>query len=670
MPQNRLAGETSPYLLQHADNPVDWWPWGAEALAEAQRSGKPILLSVGYAACHWCHVMAHECFEDPAIAAVMNRLFVNIKVDREERPDLDHIYQSALALMGQAGGWPLTMFLTPDGEPFWGGTFFPARPAHGRPGFVEVLEKVSELHESQAETVERNRAAIMAELARLTRSEARPSPLPPQFPERAARTISAHVDPEHGGLGGAPKFPQPFLFELLWRVHLRTGDGTLGDAVIRTLDHLAQGGIYDHLGGGFARYAVDARWQVPHFEKMLYDNALILRLLTLVWQETGSPLHAARIAETIDWLAREMRSDGGAFAASLDADSEGVEGKYYLWSADEIAALLPAADRDLFTAVYDVRRTGNWEGSNILHRLGAMTPRSPEEEDRLARCRRILAHARAERVPPARDDKVLADWNGLAIRALADAAMVFARPDWLGLAETAFAFVVEEMRGPEGRILHAACGGRTSPVSLLDDHAQMIAAALALYESGAGDTYLDHAFAWAETVERLFRDAAGGGYFTAPQDAPALIVRPKTAHDTAQPSANGTMVENFARLFHLTNDDRWKARADAVITAFGGELVRNFLPLAGLLNGADTLAHGFAVRLDGDRDDPRFVALERTLWETSLPMAVRSPPGERGRERDENGPLALICTRGTCGLPLRDSAALGAALRARRRMTS
>ena len=669
MPRNRLAAEASPYLLQHADNPVDWWPWGEDALAEAQRTGKPILLSVGYAACHWCHVMAHECFENPEIAALMNRLFVNIKVDREERPDLDHIYQSALALMGQAGGWPLTIFLTPAGEPFWGGTFFPAAPRYGRPGFIQVLEKISEIYRTQQDVVERNRSAILAELARLAKSDEGPS-LPPRFPEQAAQDIAAHVDPQHGGLGAAPKFPQPFLFELLWRAHLRTGDTTLRDAVTRTLDHLCQGGIYDHLGGGFARYAVDARWQVPHFEKMLYDNALILRLLTLVWQDTRSPLHAARIAETIDWLGREMRSDGGAFAASFDADSEGVEGKFYLWSADEIDALLPAAERDLFATVYGIRRDGNWEGRNILHRLDAMTSRSPEDEERLARCRRILFQARAGRVPPARDDKVLADWNGLAIRALSEAAMAFDRRDWLALAQAAFAFVVEEMRGPEGRILHAACRGRTSRVSLLDDHAQMIAAALALHEAGAGDTYLDHAIAWAEIVERLFLDAGGGGYFTTAHDAPALIVRAKTAHDTAQPSANGTMLENFARLFLLTDDERWKTRAEALLAAFNGELARNFLPLAGLLNGYDTLEHGFSVRLSGDHDDPRFTALLRTLWETSLPAAVRHPPPAAAGGEGEKEASALICRQAACAAPIRDDAALRTALLAQRRLPS
>ncbi len=669
MPQNRLAGETSPYLLQHADNPVDWWPWGADALAEAQRTDRPVLLSVGYAACHWCHVMAHECFENPEIAAVMNRLFVNIKVDREERPDLDHIYQSALALMGEAGGWPLTIFLTPRGEPFWGGTFFPAKPGHGRPGFVQVLERISQIYRTRRDVVERNRSAVLAELARLATSEAGP-PLPPRFPERAARTIAAHVDPQHGGLGAAPKFPQPFLFELLWRIHLRTGDTALRDAVTRTLDHLCQGGIYDHLGGGFARYAVDARWQVPHFEKMLYDNALILRLATLVWQETRSPLHAARIAETIDWLAREMRHDGGAFAASLDADSEGVEGKYYLWSAEEIDALLPAADRDLFATVYGIRRGGNREDRIVLHRLDAMTPRDPEDEERLARCRRILFRARARRVPPARDDKILADWNGLAIRALADAAMAFDRRDWRALAQAAFAFVAEKMRGPDGRILHAACRGRTHPVSLLDDHAQMIAAALSLHEAGAGDSHLDHAIAWAEIVERLFLDTGGGGYFTTARDAPTLIVRAKTAHDTAQPSANGTMLENFARLFLLTDDTRWRTRAEALLAAFGGELARNFLPLAGLLNGYDTLERGFTVRLGGNPDDPRFAALLRTSWETSLPAAVRPPPIDVVSGNVEDGPSALVCTQARCGAPLHDSAALRAALLAQRRLPS
>ncbi|MFQ5348794.1 MAG: DUF255 domain-containing protein, partial [Rhodothalassiaceae bacterium] len=467
MARNRLANETSPYLLQHADNPVDWWPWGADALAEAARTDRPILLSIGYAACHWCHVMAHESFANPDIAAVMNRLFVNIKVDREERPDLDHIYQSALALIGQPGGWPLTMFLTPAGEPFWGGTYFPATPRYGRPGFAAVLERVATLYREQRAAVAHNRDALMQELARLAQPRP-PASLPSDSFARAAERLHALTDPRHGGLGGAPKFPQPFVFEFLWRIFLESGERRYGEAVIRTLDHLSQGGIHDHLGGGFARYAVDERWHIPHFEKMLYDNALLLRLLALVWPETRSPLYAERAAGTVAWLLREMRLAGGAFAASVDADSDGGEGRFYVWTTDEIARLLPATDFPLFSAVYGVRPEGNWEGVNILHRLDAMTPRGEAEERRLARCRDILLAARDQRRRPARDDKILADWNGLAIRALAEAAMVFSRPDWLDAACTAFTFIRETMCGPDGRLLHAARDGRVKLETFVD----------------------------------------------------------------------------------------------------------------------------------------------------------------------------------------------------------
>src|SRR5215469_4910453 len=419
MDRNRLGDETSPYLLQHKDNPVHWRAWGEEALADAKAQDKPILLSVGYAACHWCHVMAHESFENPAIAGLMNDLYINIKVDREERPDLDAIYQHALALLGEQGGWPLTMFLSPDGEPFWGGTYFPPEPRWGRPGFAQVLQGIAQTFRAEHDKVEKN-----------------------VLPLR-------DVDPLNGGIGTAPKFPQCGIFELLWRGWKRSRQAPFRDAVLRTLTTICQGGIYDHLGGGFARYSVDARWLAPHFEKMLYDNAELIDLLTLVWQEVRDPLYAQRVAETIGWLEREMVTSSGGFASSLDADSEHEEGKFYVWSAAEIDSLL-GDDSAVFKDFYDVSPDGNWEGHNILNRLDHPALADEATETMLARCREKLFAVRIPRVRPGLDDKVLADWNGLMIAALAHAGLVFQRPDWLALAERGFAFVERDMAAPDG----------------------------------------------------------------------------------------------------------------------------------------------------------------------------------------------------------------------------
>ncbi len=413
---NRLAAETSPYLLQHQGNPVDWWPWGPEALAEAKRTDRPILLSIGYAACHWCHVMAHESFEDEATAAVMNELFVNIKVDREERPDIDQIYMNALHHLGEPGGWPLTMFLNSDGEPFWGGTYFPKTAQFGRAAFVDVLREVNRVFRDEPARVAQNRSALVARLK--DRGEAKSAvTIGPSELNNIAESIARATDPVHGGLRGAPKFPQCTMLEFIWRAGLRTGDERFFKTAQLALTQMSQGGIYDHLGGGYARYSVDEKWLVPHFEKMLYDNAQILDLLALDYALTKNPLYRQRAIETVGWLAREMLVEGGGFASSLDADSEGEEGRYYVWSLAEIQEVLGEDDAAFFAAKYDVSAGGNFEGHNILNRLNASTD-TPEDAARLAPLRDKLQQRRSTRVRPGLDDKVLADWNGLMIAAL------------------------------------------------------------------------------------------------------------------------------------------------------------------------------------------------------------------------------------------------------------
>ena len=396
--QNRLARETSPYLLQHQTNPVDWWAWGPEALAEAKRNNKPILLSVGYAACHWCHVMAHESFEDDATARVMNELFVNIKVDREERPDIDQIYMAALHHLGEQGGWPLTMFLTPDGEPIWGGTYFPNSSRYGKPAFVDVLREIARLFREEPQKIEDNRAALMERLAGAARKRGTVT-LGVAELDNAARQLGGIIDPVNGGTRGAPKFPQAALFELLWRAGLRTGEPRYFAAVEITLDHICEGGIYDHLGGGFSRYSVDERWLVPHFEKMLYDNAQLLELLAIAHLRSGKPLYRQRAQETVAWLEREMTTGEGAFSASLDADSEGEEGKFYVWSYEEVLRELGTDDGGFFARHYDVTPAGNFEGHNILNRLKPL-PRTADDEARLAALRaKAPRRAREPRAP-------------------------------------------------------------------------------------------------------------------------------------------------------------------------------------------------------------------------------------------------------------------------------
>src|SRR5499433_187992 len=436
---NRLSEATSPYLLQHKHNPVDWWTWGPEALAEAKASNRPILLSVGYAACHWCHVMAHESFEDEPTAQVMNELFVNIKVDREERPDIDQIYMAALHHLGEHGGWPLTMFLTPDGEPIWGGTYFPKTSRYGKPAFVDVLREIARLFSDEPAKIERNRAALIERLAAAARP-AGTATIGRAELDNAARQLGGLIDPVNGRTRGAPKFPQATLFECLWRAGLRTGEDRYFAAVEITLDHICEGGIYDHIGGGFGRYSVDERWLVPHFEKMLYDNAQLLELLAIAYRRTGKDLYRRRAYETVGWLAREMTTEEGAFSASLDADSEGEEGKFYVWSKSEIIELLGADDGEFFARHYDVTDAGNFEGHNILNRLKNV-PRSAADETRLSGLRANLLRARSQRVRPGLDDKVLVDWNGLMIAALVNAGIILDQPIWLAMAEQSFDFI-------------------------------------------------------------------------------------------------------------------------------------------------------------------------------------------------------------------------------------
>ena len=511
MTENLLSREASPYLLQHKDNPVHWRPWGPAALAEARAADKPILLSVGYAACHWCHVMAHESFEDAATAAVMNDLFVSIKVDREERPDIDQIYMAALHATGEQGGWPLTMFLTPDGQPIWGGTYFPKTARYGRPAFVDVLREVARLYREDPDTIATNTGALMAHLT--APHSAGTVVLDRPLLDQAAARLLQFMDPVRGGTNGAPKFPQASLLEFLWRAALRTGDARYRDIVLTTLTNICRGGITDHIGGGVSRYSVDERWLVPHFEKMLYDNAQLLDLLTHAWLATGNPVFRDRVATTVAWLTREMHLPGGAFAASLDADSDGHEGRFYIWSRDAVLSVLGDGEGAFFADTYDITAAGNWEGASIPNLLDVPDDvlealASPDHalSARAARARDALLLARGARVRPATDDKVLADWNGLTIAALAFAGVTFNRTDWIDLATAAYDFITRTMMR-DGRLAHAWRDGKAVYPGLATDYAALAKACLALHAATLDTTWIARAESLAATLRAHHWDA-------------------------------------------------------------------------------------------------------------------------------------------------------------------
>ncbi len=672
-PENRLGRETSPYLLQHKHNPVAWWPWGPDALTEAQRTGKPILLSVGYAACHWCHVMAHESFEDTGTAAVMNELFVNIKVDREERPDIDQIYMSALHHLGEQGGWPLTMFLTPKGEPVWGGTYFPKTSRYGRPAFVDVLREVSRLFREEPEKIGQNRDALMERLA----AQARPAgkvTIGARELDQLARQIGGAFDPTHGGLRGAPKFPNAALYELAWRAALRSGDKRFFELIEHTLERICEGGIYDHLGGGFSRYSVDERWLVPHFEKMLYDNAQLLGLLALAHARTGNALFRRRAAETVGWLQREMTTEGGAFSASLDADSEGEEGKFYVWSKADVAAALGADDAAFFAQHYDVTEEGNFEGHNILNRLKGM-PRSAGDEARLAVLREKLFMLRSNRVRPGLDDKVLADWNGLMIAALANAGTMLGEPSWVEMAAGAFAFIVRSMTRDD-RLGHSWRDGRLLYPGLASDFANMIRAALALYEATGQGAYLERALAWQRAFDTHYANPGNGGYFLTASDAEGLVVRPASTGDDAIPNPNSIAAQNLIRLAALTGDTAWREQADRLFDGVLAGGADHLLQHAELLNALDLRLHAAEIVLTGP-EQARFAAAAGRLPYVSrivlrAPDAAALPASHPAQAKIQAsiaagaGSAAFVCVGETCSLPVTDPERIADAVSAMR----
>jgi len=663
MSQNLLGTLSSPYLLQHKNNPVHWQPWGDDAFDQAKKEDKPILLSIGYAACHWCHVMAHESFEDQDTADVMNAHFINIKVDREEHPDVDAIYQKTLQILGQQGGWPLTMFLTPKGEPFWGGTYFPKQQSYGRPSFVEVLKNISNAYKDQKDDIVTNVKAITAALEKESTPKGDGN-LCLQDLKRATDQILRALDPINGGLQGAPKFPQPVLFDFLWRASWIKDQHKLSDLVHLSLKKMCLGGIYDHLGGGFARYSTDEEWLAPHFEKMLYDNALLISLLTMVWRKHPAPLFKRSITETIDWVMAEMKVEspyGFALASALDADSEGVEGKFYVWSEDEIDQVLGEVSKK-FKWSYDVTKYGNWENTNILRRVTDFKSRA--DEDILDQCRQKLFEARTSRVRPGRDDKVLTDWNALMITALCEAGLVFDRPDWITAAQTIMA-EIERLMVKDGVLYHSWCEGKHVSPAYLEDYANLSRAHLALYEVTGEMTYMDKSQNYVAHLDQFFWDEEIGGYnFAATQTVDGLSLHQKPIHDNATPSGNGTMANVLADLFHINGDKQYENRFSQLIKTFGNPDPNQIFGMTGLSSALIRFEKMETICILGDPNENETKLLIKKASHYPGPQRkILLADGEIdvskshilfGKEKIDKKATAYVCRLGTCSAPVTD----------------
>ena len=670
MSRNFLAAETSPYLLQHKDNPVHWRPWGLDVLSEADRTGKPLFVSVGYAACHWCHVMAHESFEDAETAAVLNDLYIPVKIDREERPDIDQWLQTALAALGRQGGWPLSMFLTAKGEPFWGGTYFPKDESFGRPAFKTVLTEIAARYRDAPKEVGTNISQIAQAVEQTWNARRQPTGNRILLDELAVQ-IARRFDVFFGGIDGAPKFPNVPSLELIWRAYLRTGIAQHFQIVAVTLEQMCAGGIYDHLGGGFHRYSTDDRWLVPHFEKMLYDNAQLIGILTLVWQYTHTPSLSERVIETANWLLREMRVEDGGFASSLDADTEGAEGKYYVWTEAEIDAALAGTLASRFKQVYDVRTEGNFEGGTILHRTVPVGALSQADEQLLVKQRQLLLAERDKRVRPNRDDKVLANWNGLTIAALTFAAAVFRSADWLQAARDAFQFVCNKL-GEGDRLYHSYRAGKRQHTGFADDYANMAQAALALWEATGERSYLQRAEAWVATLDRHFWDGAMEGYRYASDDGDGTGAVLRSAQDLETPSANATMIGVLARLGLATGKQDYAARAGAIVQTFTGDLLTHYLNMATFLNNFEFLYATMQIVVIGSSADSRTHDLIAAVRGRSLPNRMLTvvrpdeqlPPGHPayGKAMLNGLPTAYVCMNNTCSDPATSPVALSQSL--------
>jgi uncharacterized protein YyaL (SSP411 family) len=668
---NRLAKETSPYLLQHAHNPVDWYPWGAEALERSRTEDKPILLSIGYSACHWCHVMEHESFENEEIARQMNENFVNIKVDREERPDLDQIYMNAVQMITRQGGWPLTVFLTPDLVPFYGGTYFPPEDRHHMPGFPRVLAGVADAYRERPEEVKQSAWEILSELRRIGIGGDAGENLSTEILDNAFKSLSRSYDALDGGFGSAPKFPASMNLEFLLRYHARTGNPTALQMVTNTLRKMANGGMYDQLGGGFHRYSTDRKWLVPHFEKMLYDNALLSRVYLHAYQQTGDAFYRRVVEETLDYVAREMTDERGGFYSTQDADSEGVEGKFFVWSILDIMSLLGDEDGQLFCGYYGVSEEGNFEGENILN--VARAPSLAAEEmnvkverlnEAIERGRRVLFDVREKRIKPARDEKVITAWNGLMLESFAEAAAVLERPEYRAIAERNADFVLKEL-SKDGLLLHVFKDSGARHVGFLDDYSYFISGLITLFETSGAVRWLKEAIRLTDTMIKEFWDDDAGGFFYVGVSGERLIVRSKDYFDNATPSGNTVAARLLLRLQTLTGDERYRRLATSVLRIMREQIGRYPSAFGNALCALDFyFAAAREIVLISPRAQAKDRALLREVWKRFLPNKVvvqldegDAPADElalivKGKTALEGRTTAYVCENYSCQQPV------------------
>ncbi len=658
---NHLSTEASRYLQQHAHNPVDWHPWGEAALEKAKREDKPIFLSIGYSACHWCHVMAHESFEDEATAEILNRRFVSIKVDREERPDLDRIYMGAVQAMTGSGGWPMSVFITPEGTPFYGGTYFPKGPRYGMPAFTQVLLTLAHAWETQREQLLQGGQQIVTALQRQALPHDTTADLSLETLEQAYQNLRSRFDTTHGGWGSAPKFPQPMVLEFLLRYHHTTGAAEALHMATQTLEAMARGGIYDQLGGGFHRYAVDAKWTTPHFEKMLYDNAQLARVYLHAWQATGEPLFRAIVEETLDYVLREMTAPEGGFYATQDADTEGEEGKVFLWTPEQVRRAL-GGPATRFMDLYGITEAGNFEGQTILTFNGAV-----EAREALAGARRMLLQARAQRVQPGRDEKVLTSWNGLMLATFAEAAGPLQRPDYLRAAQRNAAFLLSTSRGPDGRLWRVWNAGALSVAGLLEDYAYLIAGLLTLYQADFDPRWYAAAQSLAEVMVAHF--AAPTGFYDTADDAETLIMRPQELQDNAAPSGNAMAATVLLKLARFGAQSRGETLARAKLASMASLLARQ--PLAfgqWLIALVGALATATEVAVVGDLASPKTRALLEIAQTGYSPHRLLAagvgavPPLLAQREAGDGQATAYVCRNHVCQPPTGDPAQLAALL--------
>ena len=677
---NRLINETSPYLLQHAHNPVDWYPWGPEALERARADDMPILLSVGYSACHWCHVMERESFEDPEIARLMNESFVCIKVDREERPDVDSIYMTAVQALTGSGGWPMTVFLTPDGKPFYGGTYFPPEDRPGLPGFPRVLTSLANAYRQDRGEVILTTDKLLKQMRQASSGLSSLEPLTTDVLHQAYRGVAGQFDDKHGGIGMQPKFPQPMTYEFLLRYHLRNKDPRALEMVELTLERMARGGIYDQLGGGFHRYSTDTFWLVPHFEKMLYDNALLVKLYVHAYQVTGKHIYRRVVEETLDYVLREMTDSSGGFYSAQDADSEGVEGKYFVWRPEELAEVLGKADAEKVGRYYGVTQVGNFEGFSILN-VAADTATAAREigtsEDELAellrRSKVKLLEAREDRVRPGRDEKLLTAWNGLMMGAFAEAGAVLDRGDYTAVAERNAGFVLDNLRAGD-RLLRTYKDAGAKLNAYLEDYAFLISGLISVHEATFGGRWLREAIGLGRAMEDLFWDEPSGQFYDTGRDHEELVMRPRDVTDNAIPAGNSMAADVLLRLAVITGDPEYERRAVTAIRS-ARELMARFPTGAGhWLCALDFyLSTAKEVAIVGDRAEPDTQSLAAEVFRRFLPNRVlvgrndgdeslEGIPLMEGRRKLNDRATAFVCESYVCQLPVNDPEALAGQL--------